>query len=330
MHILYKYYKSLPEDYFDDPTLKLAQPKYLNDPFESNIQRKIIEENSIIRRQLKKYEYFNESDNLERTIIRSIYDALNMNGVISLSETQRNLLMWAHYANEHKGLCIGYERDVIAPPTTITSTYITNEVTSETTNLHKVNYDTSRFDPISDYFDNRTSAQWINSVVKKVLTTKSDEWIYEKEHRYIHPITDCDYILSEGYMLHNRQSRALYNSTRPMKIISQDDHFVKYRFDRHNFNRVNFIKEIQKRNSLIFLKKIEPQKIRTIYFGTRFPLEEQERILAIARSSHSKIKYSKIFRMSPCSISFQLIPIELYPENKWDLRKDISVHSDNI
>ncbi|WP_447835868.1 DUF2971 domain-containing protein [Aeromonas salmonicida] len=322
MHILYKYYNSLPEDYFLDPTLKLAQPKNLNDPFENNIQRKIIEENSIIRQRLKSFEYFDEPGSMEKTIIRNIYDALNMNGVISLSETQRNLLMWAHYANEHKGLCIGYEPDIITTSTT--------NLPNELNKLHKINYDTSRFDPLSDYFDNRSAARWINSVLKKMLTTKSDEWIYEKEHRYIHPITDCDYILSAGKMVHNNQSRAIYNSTRPMKIISENNGYIKYKFDNHNYNKANFIKEIQKRNNLSFLKKINPYKIRTIYFGTRFPQENQDRILNYAKSTESNIRHSKIYRMTPCQISFQLIPIELYPTNKWELRNRITSNSSGI
>jgi len=36
-------------------------------------------------------------------------DAMDSHGVLSLSENCNNLLMWAHYGSEHKGLCLGFD-----------------------------------------------------------------------------------------------------------------------------------------------------------------------------------------------------------------------------
>src|SRR5690606_33927290 len=37
----------------------------------------------------------------------------NKMGIYSLSKTPLDELLWAHYANSHKGFCIGYDIDVL-------------------------------------------------------------------------------------------------------------------------------------------------------------------------------------------------------------------------
>lgn len=37
---------------------------------------------------------------------------LNSEGVLSLSERNDSILMWSHYANDHKGFCIGFENSL--------------------------------------------------------------------------------------------------------------------------------------------------------------------------------------------------------------------------
>ncbi len=32
-------------------------------------------------------------------------------GILSLASSNNNLLMWSHYASEHKGMCLGFERN---------------------------------------------------------------------------------------------------------------------------------------------------------------------------------------------------------------------------
>ncbi|MFQ1715350.1 DUF2971 domain-containing protein [Aeromonas veronii] len=308
MNILYKYYSDLPLSYFDEPTLKLAQPKGLNDPFESKIQNGIIMSDSVIRKKLKQRKAFANDDKTNRTIIRNIFNLLNASGVISLSETQRNILMWAHYANEHKGLCIGYKQN----PLEISASQrrSNHEIYYK---LHKVNYDTSRYDPINDELDNESVIRWVNSVAKKVLTTKSDEWIYEKEHRYIHPISDCDYILSKGNMTHNAFSRSIYNSHRLTKIVDKWGETVKYSVKKKDIITEAYIFELQKRNNLTFLKKIPPQKISSIYLGCRYPLEKEINLMLKLMSGDCCFSHVRVFRMQLCPMEFRLLPIQIYP-----------------
>lgn len=44
-------------------------------------------------------------------IIQSYLNALKPFGCCSFSTNPKNLLMWSHYADEHKGLCIEYRTD---------------------------------------------------------------------------------------------------------------------------------------------------------------------------------------------------------------------------
>lgn len=310
MKILYKYYSDLPLDYFNDPTLKLAQPKSLNDPFESNIQQGIIKSDSVIRQKIKERPSLFDADSTDKTIIRNIYNMLNTSGVTSLSETQRNILMWAHYANEHRGLCIGYDSDPFNFKSQVKNS---NDIFYK---LHKVNYDTSRYDPYHDELNNETRFKWIASVTKKILTTKSDEWIYEKEHRYITPVYDCDYILSKEKMKHSILSRNIYKSHRPTKLIKEQNGLNKYQATKHGPIFDTYVFDLQKRNNLTFLKKIAPQKIKSIYLGYRYPKDKLIDFMQSIYSPECKIKHVKIFRMELCPMEFKLIPRQIYPRSK--------------
>lgn len=312
MNILYKYYSDLPLSYFDDPSLKLSQPKYLNDPFESNIQNGIIQSDSIVRKKLAILEQKKGRAVADKVIIRNIYDLLNSSGVVSLSETQRNILMWAHYANQHHGLCIGYHRDPFdfknTPPKKSKGLYY---------KLHKISYDTSRYDPLSDEFNNDYTFRWTHSVVRKVLTTKSDEWIYEKEHRYIHPISESDYFTTNGLLRHDEYTREMYNSYRPTKIISIDGTKRTHELKADTPYMSEYLKDLQRLNKeIMFYKKINPKKISSIYLGYRYPKEKQELLIKKMQHQECKIKHVKIFKMDICPMEFRLIPKQIFPTSK--------------
>lgn len=88
--------------------------------------------------------------------------------ILSLSKTNSDILLWSHYANEHKGVCIGIDINGKRAD----STFVKNLNGSI---LHKVKYSD---DPIiiGDYSTNSMAS---------VLTQKSRQWKYEKEYRLI-------------------------------------------------------------------------------------------------------------------------------------------------
>ncbi|CCN72688.1 DUF2971 domain-containing protein [Vibrio nigripulchritudo] len=77
-------------------------------------------------------------------------------GFICFSEDWQNPVQWGHYAENHKGICLGFD------------------VSDE--NLKKIKYVKKRLN---------TSNFYANDKKEKLLTTKFSHWSYEKEHRII-------------------------------------------------------------------------------------------------------------------------------------------------
>lgn len=86
-------------------------------------------------------------------------------GVICLSQSCESPVMWAHYADKHKGICLGFDVcedecvDVFYPKTMV------------------------------DFLSNSNSL-YKEDDLKKILSVKCHEWEYEKETRIFIPITD--------------------------------------------------------------------------------------------------------------------------------------------
>jgi hypothetical protein len=89
---------------------------------------------------------------------------LNEFGIFSVSTIPNNLLMWSHYANSHKGICIGF-------------------------NAKKL-YDICNFSMLGPvtYFDKYPNMSLLRDnedLLYNQLYNKSLDWYYEKEFRYI-------------------------------------------------------------------------------------------------------------------------------------------------
>jgi hypothetical protein len=84
-------------------------------------------------------------------------------GVVSYSLAELNILLYSHYADKHRGMCLEFE--------------VTN---FNGTNLKEVKYCTD-FKRITFPFDEPQQKEEI----EMILTTKSEEWKYEKEYRQI-------------------------------------------------------------------------------------------------------------------------------------------------
>ncbi|MEB7605827.1 DUF2971 domain-containing protein [Enterobacter kobei] len=95
-------------------------------------------------------------------------------GVLSLAENYDCPLMWSHYADQHKGFCIGYD--------------LSDNVFHD---IHALNYGGSRFITTQQIYDMLfDSNESVRKSAKKaidevVLLSKAPQWSYEKEHRVI-------------------------------------------------------------------------------------------------------------------------------------------------
>jgi hypothetical protein len=86
-------------------------------------------------------------------------------GIVSFTANPRSAVMWAHYADNHKGICIAY------------STWRRPVTGWKNFKYHKVNYSNQRQVDFLQY-DFQTNFE-------RMLLQKSEEWKYEEEYRLI-------------------------------------------------------------------------------------------------------------------------------------------------
>ncbi|MBW6528512.1 DUF2971 domain-containing protein [Sphingomonas sp. RHCKR7] len=125
---------------------------------------------------------------LMRTLASAIKRELDLEfgdqGVLSLSATWKSGLMWSHYADEHRGICIEYDtRDQEHP------------------RLQAVDYKGPRAIKTSDLYrwKVRDDAAAKEQVFRTYFYTKSNEWKYEKEWRDIRDrngVTDAPFCIT--------------------------------------------------------------------------------------------------------------------------------------
>lgn len=146
--------------------LRVTPAWSLNDPFECRLS-------SSTCKQL---------NSIDGNFIRSFFqeNLMDSHGIISVTETPDNLLMWSHYADEHKGVVVEFIIDENDP----FEMFNTNPIPKYSDAVfEKVNYRKLRNYPFP------VNKQNLKSIRDHYYLTKSDEWIYEKEHRFIFPAT---------------------------------------------------------------------------------------------------------------------------------------------
>ncbi len=92
--------------------------------------------------------------------------------LISVSKTAQNTVMWAHYAEKHKGAVIGIDFDIILQRRNSPYGIV----------MDPVSYSKNR--PRIDILVDPDSKIWGDQFIK-LLLTKSDNWSYEKEYRTV-------------------------------------------------------------------------------------------------------------------------------------------------
>lgn len=154
-----------------------SDPVSFNDPFELRLMHLDEEEIysvkglSKIRQENADLSYLSDSE-LFYMVISELQNYLYRFRVISFTEKNDDILMWAHYGADHKGICLGFEVD---------------DTNKE--GLYKVNYS-------DDYPELNLENIWHIEGLAKILLNKSSHWSYEKEWRkiFIEPEEfSCDY-----------------------------------------------------------------------------------------------------------------------------------------
>jgi len=155
--------------------LWFSSPANFNDPFDCNINlidfepndeqiKMVINDKVQGNRKTRREEIKKNKRNAYR--IRNQFaeqsnDMFQNSGVCCFSEVNDNILLWAHYADNHKGICLKFS----------------NGISEIATMTGKVQYK-----------DNYESASFFNQegdAIYHLIFTKAKDWIYEKEIRVV-------------------------------------------------------------------------------------------------------------------------------------------------
>lgn len=190
---LYKY-RDADNDLHIDALQKkyifMASPVDFNDPFDCKIPLDFesIAENSNLQFQFasklattamianeKKLDFFEkiiqsgtlkDKDILNRLEQEQVKKLVQDMGVLSLTKESSNLLLWSHYANSHKGFCIGYDTKRL---------------------LHDLEYPTLGPVNYCNIYPIVSAADENEKITYTQLFYKSIDWYYENEYRYVKP-----------------------------------------------------------------------------------------------------------------------------------------------
>jgi hypothetical protein len=156
-----------------------ARPDRLNDPFDCRVDFRASLDNAIIRatgtsqnklKQLR--EIMNEAVNSDK--IKAFVENV---GVCSFSLELPNTLMWSHYADNHRGVCLTYGFPKA----------FFDETANDILGIVRVDYG---LDPLSDWFLQALDQYmpfegFIRSLIKKAFTVKAELWRFEQEVRIV-------------------------------------------------------------------------------------------------------------------------------------------------
>ena len=185
---LYKYYSdtSLNLDSIKSNRMWYSSPIHFNDVFDCEIttdEKKLFESTLEMCPNVQKVRIGSPIwKNLKAETKKSAKEMQNLFtrmrfgiGVSCLSELDDSLLMWAHYANNHRGMCVEYDLLEISSQlkfTPVPIVYSEERVCFNSLNTTTVGRDTTK-------------------MFLESLTTKSPEWSYEKEWRIIREDSAC-------------------------------------------------------------------------------------------------------------------------------------------
>ncbi len=157
----------------------LSNPLSFNDPFDCNlaIQEDCTPEEAIkaVEATIKLGSYSTEFKRRARAAAsegkiinpkvceESWRNTMRATGVACFSATPTNILMWSHYASKHQGVCLGFKN------------------LGRRLGLQRVEY--TRMMPRVRIIDMMPPVSL--ELVNKLLLTKSREWSYEKEWRFV-------------------------------------------------------------------------------------------------------------------------------------------------
>lgn len=193
-----------------DQELYFAKPSSLNDPHDCQIDVIKALNDAIRRWNMEKVpddrspgiiNTLKQITSNENNIATRLRQSVENNGICSMSATEKNAIMWSHYADEHKGMCFGFngfkikERskgfDIISPSPVFY--FDENPMYRAVTNfINMYYYSSSLIRNSGEKVTTDTILPGAHILIldaqRCALSSKSLAWSYEEEWRYIRSV----------------------------------------------------------------------------------------------------------------------------------------------
>lgn len=263
--LLFKYVSNL-EYILSSGYIRATQLSALNDPLE------VVYDHNGLEQLTREFDNFEAS-----TVVNYIEENKHKIGVISFSESKDNLLMWAHYADNHKGGLIGFyfhENSIIDDLFLLKNFFGKSVFDGKCVSVKYRKQPLYKIDTFDrDYSD--IYAQGEDRLLYEIFQQKSDEWIYEKEYRIILKLEQAHRVIIDKEDIEKYK----YNNIYWFKNLLENSSIIKNDF-------IEFIGD----KLYIYLEKIENEGDRLIFGGCFSSLaKDNQNIIFLFKISTSKI-----------------------------------------
>jgi hypothetical protein len=321
---LYKYMPLRP-DFFEEPMIRATPTRDLNDPFEGHFNVHQVRDAD---RNQREY-YKKNGQDVHATDEWQINDSMGIIqgdlwdlGVLSFSEDYNNPLMWAHYADHHKGIVVEFDfsspffmdslKDADGRKSRFGKSYMADFFEFP----EKVDYrrEMPSFErPEFSAPDSMDDFHW-SKFNRAILFTKANDWIYEKEQRSIVQLKEADSIICSD--LRPIREQCARDPDIELKELPSGRIQITYprEYEMHEAMGDQSIKtEIHLLSKgcegpVIHLFRINPHAISGVYFGC---FADHITSLNNIRKNASLAHLSNIYKMKINNTQYQLNPIKI-------------------
>ncbi|MCJ8325495.1 MAG: DUF2971 domain-containing protein [Campylobacterales bacterium] len=323
---LYKYMNLRPE-FFKEPMLRATPVYALNDPFEGMFNHQQIKnanktfdeyhsQNGIVRNK-------NENEEEEEYQIEQSMECIQSDifalGIVALTEDHINPLMWSHYADEHKGVVIEFLKDTPLYEDSLKSlngkssrfgkNYLGDIYEYPERVLYKREKPT--FEDGNELSPESLTDFYFKKIYKSILFTKSNDWLYEKEHRSVVRLEDADRIICDD----DDNIRKICYKNKEIELITLPNNKIQITYPREYEMHENMADESVKSeiymlssmgydSSVMHFFRINPKCITGIYFGYK---SEPDKSIKFFNNNKKLNHIKNINKMNIDDYSYSLI-----------------------
>lgn len=321
---LYKYMPLRP-GFFEKPMIRATPALDLNDPFEGHFNIQQVRDADRNQREFYKKngkDVYDTDDSQLNDSMGVIQSELRDLGILSFTEDYNNPLMWAHYANDHKGVVVEFDfsvpffsdslKEVDGRKSRFGKSYVADFFEFP----EKVDYrrEMPSFDrPEFSAPDSMSEFHW-NKFNRAILFTKANDWIYEKEQRSIVQLKDADSIIFGDSPYIRRQCALDPNIELEELSCGRIQITYPVEYEMHEEMGGQSIKtEIHLLSNgvdgpVIHLFRINPQAISGVYFGCA---ANEHSSLDNIRKNESLTHLLNIYKMRINDTQYQLNPFKI-------------------